>query len=194
MVKDKQKQDDKQPMLHLRLTGKVRADVDNAAKAAGRTLTKEVERRQEASEEAPKMAAPGPDTFAGYGWVDPRRAKALGDAVGVLIGNLLDYVVPAGDQAATLGMIQVAVADLLNGLGASADLTDDQKASARLYAQQVLLDIKHVEPDPTLYTSKPYLAVFAALVQAWGLNSSTDSDTDTTSTDSQPEAGKLRSK
>ena len=153
--------------VQLRLTPAQRNTLAEAAGKADRTVPEEILHRCRLEEPAfpvPASAAADPAVF---GWSDPTRARTLADAFGALVGDILDYSADEADQPATLAMIGFAATELLAGLGASADLTDEQKAQARLSAQQVLRKIRRVEPDPTAYSEKPEMATYAALAQAW---------------------------
>ena len=160
--------------LQVRTSDKVREDLTKAANAGGRSLAKEIERRLEASLVVPASPADDPTVF---GWSNPTRARTLADAFGVLVGDILDYSADETDLPATLGIIAFAATEFLAGLGASADVTDEQKAQARLSAQQVLRKINRAGSDPTAFTRKPEMAAYAALAQAWlaaSFNTKTD--------------------
>jgi hypothetical protein len=84
----------------------------------------------------------------------------------------MDYDAPttgdhATDKAIALAMIREASAELLNGLGASGNLTEEQKTLARQAAQRFIKDARRVEPNQAAYSQKPELAVLAALSAAW---------------------------
>ncbi len=185
MVK-KAKTKSKQPHpLQVRTSESIRERLQKAADAAGRTLSKEMERRLEASLEVSKPAEPGlPDALT-YGWANPGGAKALGDALGLLAGRIEDFgagpsetpwqpgiygLVRVGgkelEPAEKMALLKLAIARVLDALGARASLSSEQTAFADLIARQFINDFQRVEPDPEAYSQRSDLAV-VALLKSW---------------------------
>jgi hypothetical protein len=152
--------------VQLKLPWKLAEDIEAAGEKSLRSLPVEILHR----------LLHGGDDLSPYGWANPDRAKALGDATGVLAADIFDTAAPLTsdhqqDRAQSLAMLKIALADVLDALGASAVLEDEQNSLAHLTARRFINDLQRVEPDPAAYSQRPHLAVIARLAKLWGVKS-----------------------
>jgi hypothetical protein len=93
-----------------------------------------------------------------YGWANPEWAKALGNALGKLAGQIADNGPVPGqrelDHADRLAMFKVAIVWALNEMDASVNLSAEQVTFAELAARQFITDAKHVGRDPSSSSAK----------------------------------------
>jgi hypothetical protein len=143
-------------------------DMHERLKVAGgeRGLGEEIRRRLEASF-SEDQADPGV-----YGWVDPKRDKSLGQVIGILAGRIEEIGPMTDDRKIdrdrVLAMLKVAIADLLDRLGAKDDLMLPQdKTDAAFLARQMANEIFRSEQVKPL-AAQPYKEYFAEVFKAWG--------------------------
>jgi hypothetical protein len=119
MPKTKKRQSKQPYALQVRPSEEVRTKLKEAAQAAGRTLTKEMERRLEASlEEGRTYSARNP--YAGWPAAEAHTFEAFGEIAGRL---LADVTLAAGTKTPLqdrLGFMRAVLPVLLDELGASA--------------------------------------------------------------------------
>lgn len=139
MRKDKQKQPH---ALSVRPPDHVREKLAEAAKAAGRTLTKEMERRLEDSLEGAGSAAPG--AFAGWPAADAANFQALGEIAAQFFARVTLAAGAIQSPQRRLGLLRPALMALLDELGA-----EKIAASEEVYFDRAARLWVHDEPFKT---------------------------------------------
>jgi hypothetical protein len=152
--------------IQVRLPKGALENLDKKAVETGLTRHALVVSAVEASLAAPTARLP--DALV-YGWANPGGAKALGDALGKLAGQIEDNGPGQRelDHADRLAMFRVAVVWVLNQLGANVNLSTEQTTFAQLAARQFMNDFQHVEPNPAAYSQRSDLAVMASLAASF---------------------------
>jgi hypothetical protein len=159
----------KQPYaLSVRPPDHVRKKLAEAAKAAGRTLTKEMEMRLEAS--VGGIPGTGPDAFAGWHPADAAGFLAFGDLAGRLFAQV---TLAAGTKMERKRRLRYALVALTAALDAEEAQPDENYFAA--------LGHRVGDDEWIRKASKGQrtgLAVIIDLLKGWLASPSTDSDSD----------------
>jgi hypothetical protein len=153
--------------VQLRLPGQLGEALQRAAAEANRKLPSEITYRLQQSVSGADTSNLGP-----YGWVNPKRDKALGDAIGVLAGRIEEAGrisgQNAGDRLCSLSMLQIAIGEILDRMGASDQhLSSEEAAFARVEARRFLNDMLRPDPGPQSLGPRPDLDIIATLAREW---------------------------
>jgi len=164
---NKGKVGERRPPIQIRLPTVLFDKVDDVAEKTGRTRHELIVSAIRTTYlEVPKPAEDLPNALV-YGWSNPGEAKALGDALGMLVGRIEDNGPGPGqrelDPADKLAMFKAAIVWVLDQLGASANLSAEQTAFAEMAARQVINNFHHVGTDPRAYSQRADLQVMAEL-------------------------------
>jgi hypothetical protein len=153
--------------VQLRLPSDLGGALQEAASAANRKLPSEITYRLQQSVSGSDTSNLGP-----YGWVNPKRDKALGDGIGVLAGRIEEAgrmsSQDAGDRLASLSMLQIAIGELFDRMGASDEhLSPEEAAFARVEARRFFNDMLRPDPGPQSVGPRPDLDIIATLAREW---------------------------
>lgn len=149
-------------------------DMHERLKAAGgeRGLGEEIRRLLDASFSADEAEA------GVYNWINPKRDKLLGQAIGILAGRIEE----AGpmtddrerDRAGVLAMLKIAIPDLLDRLGAKDDmLSPEEKTAAAFLARQMANELFRSEQVRPL-SGQPDKEILAEVAKEWGFKAGRD--------------------
>lgn len=162
-----EKTDENLVFVQLRLPMAMAEDLREAGSKDRRKLPAEIIHRLRAS-------GTGEINPLAYGWVDPERAKSIGDAVGVLAGRLDEIGPMTGekhtDGGALIAMLKIALNEILDRLGTSGrPLTHDEKVYASLEAKRFLALMARPEPEANSAGPRPDLEIIGKLGREWRL-------------------------
>ena len=106
-----------------------------------------------------------------FGWVDAERNKSLGIALAILAGRL-EVAGPmtddrVQDRANVLGMLKLAIGEVLDRLGADeGSLSADEKSFAALKAREFANELQRPERHPQGIGPRPDLDILARVAGA----------------------------
>ena len=154
--------------VQVRPQPELREKLREAADAAGRTLTKEMEFRLAASVRGDQAAL---DLYSAWPPEDQARFRSLADVVGILCARIaLTYGYDGETDTQILGALEPAIVELIRGLSIKR-ISDDQVGRfMTMLAKQMVNEIRQSANVPNPSGEK---AVFAAFAKAWGVNEQT---------------------
>jgi hypothetical protein len=165
MSEDTETSGENRIFVQLRLPAELGEALREAGARANRKLPAEIiYRLQQGPSAAPVDAQV-------YGWINPERDKALADAIGVLASRIEEAAAAddtAQDTARVLAMFKVAIANLLDHLGANEkELSSFDRRFAEIEAYKMANEMRRPDPGPNSIGSRPDLEIIAKLAKAW---------------------------